>query len=90
MTVETGPKKFEYNRTFGEATSNASRAAWEALFPAHGRFFKHPNLAPKRSALSVFHQLHCLVKYSHLLDYPHSPRLTSRVEGLKRRFLAAS
>ncbi|KAL9124977.1 MAG: hypothetical protein Q9217_005756 [Psora testacea] len=58
--IETGVKEFRYNGTFGEATSKTSNAAWEALFPSHGGFFRHPDLAPERSAFSVFHQLHCL------------------------------
>lgn len=41
--------------------SDESNAAWETLFPARGGFFKHPQLAPDRSGLAVFHQLHCLV-----------------------------
>ncbi|KAI1172933.1 hypothetical protein F4777DRAFT_484898 [Nemania sp. FL0916] len=56
---------FEYNRTFGEAPSNATNAAWESLFPKHGGFFVHPELAPKRSAFSVFHQMHCLDELRH-------------------------
>ncbi|KAF4633861.1 hypothetical protein G7Y89_g4258 [Cudoniella acicularis] len=51
---------FVYNRTYGAKPSNATRAAWEALFPTQGGFFKHPDLAPECSALSIFHQLHCL------------------------------
>ncbi|KAL8733396.1 MAG: hypothetical protein Q9181_003604 [Wetmoreana brouardii] len=49
---------FRYNRTFGAAPSNASDAAWESIFPEQGGFFKHPIIAPQRSALAVFHQLH--------------------------------
>ena len=51
---------FEYNRTFGERPSEEVDAAWDSLFPAHGGFFQHATIAPKRSALAVFHQLHCL------------------------------
>ena len=54
---------FRYNRTFGEFPSNQTNQAWSELFPEQGGFFKHPTLAPTRSALSVFHQLHCLVCY---------------------------
>lgn len=51
---------FRYNRTFGEGPSSTTDRAWEELFPEQGGFFAHPALAPKRSAFSVFHQLHCL------------------------------
>jgi len=51
---------FRYNRTFGELPSNYSNQAWHDLFPEQGGFFKHPTIAPQRSAFAVFHQLHCL------------------------------
>ncbi|KAF7903118.1 hypothetical protein EAE99_012144 [Botrytis elliptica] len=53
-------KTFVYNQTYGEKPSNQTDAAWESLFPSQGGYFQHPTLAPHRSALSVFHQLHCL------------------------------
>lgn len=59
--VETKDELFRYNRTFAGPPSEVTDAAWDSLFPTHGGFFVHPELAPKRSALSVFHQLHCLV-----------------------------
>ncbi|MCJ1311318.1 hypothetical protein MMC25_004989 [Agyrium rufum] len=46
--------------TFGQESTNATVRAWKDLFPEQGGFFKHPTLAPTRSAFSVFHQLHCL------------------------------
>ena len=49
-----------YNRTFGQPPSPESDAAWASLFPKQGGFFRHPSLATERSALAVFHQLHCL------------------------------
>ncbi|KAF2687592.1 hypothetical protein K458DRAFT_466989 [Lentithecium fluviatile CBS 122367] len=58
-------KLFEYNRTFGEPPSDTTNAAWESLFPKHGGFFVHPKLASKRSAFSVFHQMHCLDELRH-------------------------
>ena len=60
--VTTRSEVFHYNGTFGEAASNASNAAWSELFPKQGGFFKHPTIAPQRSAFAVFHQLHCLVR----------------------------
>ncbi|KAL9052843.1 MAG: hypothetical protein Q9162_005142 [Coniocarpon cinnabarinum] len=53
-------RTFVYQRVFGERPSDASDQVWQDMFPEQGGFFRHPNLAPKRSALSVFHQLHCL------------------------------
>ncbi|KAF2233441.1 hypothetical protein EV356DRAFT_448274 [Viridothelium virens] len=58
--VSTKPQTFHYQRIYGEVPSNTSDAAWSTLFPIQGGFFKHPSLAPQRSAFSVFHQLHCL------------------------------
>ncbi|TVY13892.1 Oxidase ustYa [Lachnellula arida] len=58
--LSTEPETFIYNRIYGAKPSNATSEAWDTLFPSQGGFFKHPTLAPQRSALSVFHQLHCL------------------------------
>jgi hypothetical protein len=52
---------FIYNDTFAQKPSHESNTAWDDLFPNHGGFFMHPTLATKRSAFSVFHQVHCLV-----------------------------
>ncbi|KAH6675787.1 hypothetical protein B0J14DRAFT_372239 [Halenospora varia] len=51
---------FRYNRTFGERPSNKTNKAWDELFPLQGGYFRHPRIALERSALAVFHQLHCL------------------------------
>lgn len=59
--VEKAPRVFRYNATFAERPSVITDSAWESLFPAQGGFFKHPTIAPERSAFAVFHQLHCLV-----------------------------
>lgn len=61
-TVETTPRTFHYDPLFGSAPTNATNAAWHSLFPTQGGFFKHPDLAPARSAFAVYHQLHCLVR----------------------------
>lgn len=68
-TVQTTTRTFHYDPLFGSPPSNATNAAWHSLFPAQGGFFKHPDLAPTRSAFAVFHQLHCLV------DPPRIPLL---------------
>lgn len=60
--MSTTSEIFRYNRTYGSPPSNITNAAWAALFPEQGGFFKHPSIAPDRSAFSVFHQLHCLVR----------------------------
>ncbi|KAF2250332.1 hypothetical protein BU26DRAFT_379493, partial [Trematosphaeria pertusa] len=57
--LATEEKMFRQEQLFGEP-SNASNAAWGALFPKRGGFFNHPDIAPERSAYAVFHQLHCL------------------------------
>lgn len=62
FSVRTNPVTFKYDRMYGERPSNSTDQAWGDLFPEQGGFFKHPDLAPKRSALAVFHQLHCLVR----------------------------
>ena len=62
---------FQYNETFGDAPSEMTDLAWAELFPSQGGLFKNPELAPERSALSVFHQLHCLVSVPS--DQIHSP-----------------
>lgn len=54
------PILFSYNRTFGSAPSPTTDTAWDELFPPQGGFFRHPELAPWRSAFSAFHLLHCL------------------------------
>ena len=68
LIVRPLARLFVYNRTFGEPPSPSTNRAWEALFPEQGGFFKHPSIAPHRSAFSVFHQLHCLVSRYHFCD----------------------
>lgn len=53
-------RTFILNSTFGAQPSPETDAAWAALFPIQGGFFKHPEIAPERSAFSVFHTLHCV------------------------------
>ena len=61
LVVRTISEIFKCNRTFSERPTLNNNKAWDALFPEQGGFFKHPSLAPTRSAFAVFHQLHCLV-----------------------------
>lgn len=83
LAVSTYPKLFLYNRTFGEPPSQHVNEAWKDLFPRQGGFFKHPQLAPQRSALSVFHQLHCLVCLSVKLRISEDIDVISRMESVK-------
>ncbi|KAH8676551.1 hypothetical protein BGZ60DRAFT_259733 [Tricladium varicosporioides] len=60
LKISSEQSVFRYNRTFGERPSNKTNQAWNGLFPHQGGYFRHPQIAPQRSALAVFHQLHCL------------------------------
>ncbi|KAF2757847.1 hypothetical protein EJ05DRAFT_368578 [Pseudovirgaria hyperparasitica] len=60
IPISTHKHPFTYNRTFGSPPNASTNAAWAALFPEQGGYLTHPTYAPTRSALSVFHQLHCL------------------------------
>ncbi|KAH6462424.1 hypothetical protein HBI57_065700 [Parastagonospora nodorum] len=58
--VRTQPKFLELNEAYAERPSPATDAAWEAIFPPHGGFFKDSEIAPTGASLAVYHQLHCL------------------------------
>lgn len=62
LIVDTVTNNFRYSRIFAEIPSNQTDEAWKHLFPPHGGFFTHPAAPHQRSTLSVFHQLHCLVR----------------------------
>ena len=59
--VATKPSVFEYDPSFQDQQSPSIDEKWRGLFPKREGFFTHPTIAPQRSALAVFHQLHCLV-----------------------------
>lgn len=68
MDVDCGivnriPVTFDYEFNYAEAPSNVTNQRWESLFPLNGGFFEHPTVGPDPVAFSVFHQLHCLVRY---------------------------
>ncbi|KAF2705565.1 hypothetical protein K504DRAFT_414493 [Pleomassaria siparia CBS 279.74] len=65
LNFQTAAQIFKYNQTYAERPDVASDKAWLDLFPEQGGFFKHPDLAPKRSTFAVFHQLHCLDSLRH-------------------------
>lgn len=79
--VRTVSSMFKYERVYGEKPSNITNQAWKQLFPDQGGFFKHPDLAPRRSALSVFHQLHCLVNPEFALNKSSSLTITEWYSG---------
>ncbi|PYI33851.1 hypothetical protein BP00DRAFT_444230 [Aspergillus indologenus CBS 114.80] len=60
IPLATTPYVFEYNSTFQDEQSPLTNEVWEGLFPKRKGFFEHPTLTSHRSALAVFHQLHCL------------------------------
>jgi len=60
LNLRLVPYTFEYNRTYAERPSQEVDDAWADIFPVHGGFFQHPTIAPQRSAIAAFHQLHCL------------------------------
>lgn len=64
LLVPERPQTFHYNRSFTERPSQYTDDAWQSLFPRQGGYFRHPQIAPSRSAFAVFHQLHCLVRNS--------------------------
>lgn len=59
-TVQIVPTTFQYDKNFTQFSSNETNQAWDSLFPSRGAFFKHPTIAPVRSTISAYHQLHCL------------------------------
>jgi hypothetical protein len=82
LIVKSIDHTFVYNRTFAEGGQRAARA-WRELFPPENGYFTHPEVAPERSTLSVYHTLHCLVRpnskflfmYTHIFLEWNSRRL---------------
>lgn len=72
--VTTSPRIFDVDLSFALPPSQQVDAAWASLLPQGGGFFKHPTLAPKKSCVAVFHQLHCLDMLRQAL-YAASPEL---------------
>ncbi|KZL85122.1 hypothetical protein CI238_09347 [Colletotrichum incanum] len=60
LRLSTVPKTFELDLKYAMPPSPEVNEAWASLFPKEGGFFKHPKLAPQKSCIAVFHQLHCL------------------------------
>lgn len=52
------------NTTFSDEPNENSEAAWASLIPDGQGFIRHPTLAKEMKSVSVFHELHCLVRRS--------------------------
>jgi hypothetical protein len=58
-----------HNSTFGSDPSAASEAAWQELIPLGRGFVRHARLTGgEEKSVSVFHELHCLVSWTFMLD----------------------
>jgi hypothetical protein len=75
QAVEYVTNSFQYNRTFSEAPSPETDAAWMSIFPPHGGFFHDKTVASDGASLAVYHQLHCLVSIPNI---PFHSVLTNR------------
>ncbi|KAK1979233.1 hypothetical protein LZ30DRAFT_597385 [Colletotrichum cereale] len=60
LQLSTVQKTFELDLKYAMPPSPEVDEAWASLLPKEGGFFKHPRLAPRKSCVAVFHQLHCL------------------------------
>lgn len=60
-SIKSSRHTFEGSDFFIGRPTIQKKLAWQSLFPASGGFFTYPELVPKRSVFSAFHQLHCLV-----------------------------
>ncbi|KAK2017114.1 hypothetical protein LZ32DRAFT_39060 [Colletotrichum eremochloae] len=60
LQLPTVGKTFELDLKYAMPPSPEVDEAWASLLPKEGGFFKHPTLAPQKSCMAVFHQLHCL------------------------------
>jgi len=57
------PQVLEYQRPFADNPKLQDGDIWDSIFPnngSRGGYFSHPDIAPKRSTFSAYHQLHCL------------------------------
>ncbi|KAK1636344.1 hypothetical protein BDP81DRAFT_461630 [Colletotrichum phormii] len=60
MRLSTISKTFELDLKYAMPPSPQVDEAWASLLPKEGGFFQHSKLAPQKSCIAVFHQLHCL------------------------------
>ncbi|OHE94396.1 hypothetical protein CORC01_10324 [Colletotrichum orchidophilum] len=60
LRLPTINKTFELDLKYAMPPSPLVDKAWASLLPKEGGFFQHPALAPNKSCIAVFHQLHCL------------------------------
>lgn len=69
MIVPTIRKTLQPDTSFMVQPNKTDDHTWDPMFPS-STFFPHPDIAPERGTLSVFHQLHCLVRlhtHTHLV-----------------------
>ncbi|KAK1713430.1 uncharacterized protein BDZ83DRAFT_589311 [Colletotrichum acutatum] len=60
MRLSTISRTFELDLNYAMPPSAQVDEAWASLLPKEGGFFQHSKLAPQKSCIAVFHQLHCL------------------------------
>jgi len=80
ISLDIIPQVLEYKRPFAEDPRLQVEDIWDSIFPNNGSqgsgYFSHPDIAPKRSTFSAYHQLHCLrgirQAYYEALDSPAS------------------
>lgn len=53
---------WQQNDTFAQEPSAITEKAWADLIPKGRGFVKHPKLAKELKSVSVFHEIHCLVR----------------------------
>ncbi|KAK7189673.1 hypothetical protein DPSP01_005737 [Paraphaeosphaeria sporulosa] len=63
--LPTVQKALQPDTSFMVQPNNVDDHTWDSMFPS-STFFPHPDIAPERGTLSVFHQLHCLNAIRHI------------------------
>ncbi|KAJ0165925.1 hypothetical protein CTA2_9444 [Colletotrichum tanaceti] len=77
LRLSTVPRTFKLDLDYAMPPSVKVDESWASIFPKEGGFFRHPKLAPQKSCMAVFHQLHCLDMLREAL-YEARPDLTNR------------
>jgi len=79
ISLDIIPQVLEYQRPFADDPKLQDGDIWDGMFPnngSRGGYFSHPDIAPKRSTFSAYHQLHCLhairQAYYEAMDGPES------------------
>ena len=72
---------WQQNASFAAEPSPDTEAAWISLMPKGRGFVTHPVLAKEMKSISVFHEIHCLVRFSiSLLRCRYGGSVASRFE----------